>query len=387
MNKNKRIMQVSKFVYILTIGIFASSLSAQNETSSIINQVDSNIVISKREVSKKQKNADELLFETIRNGNTLEASTQLHSPFYYKTDKDGETALTLAIKQKDVAMVKLLTEKAVINLKNAEGETPLTLALKSGEMDIVNLIIKRAKAALKNNKGETPLVLSFAYDDLFLVQTLLNKGADPNAKSVGVTPLFAATQLGNINLVALLVKNKALPNIPNDDGAIPLYAAVQKGSPILTGILLYKSPTPEVESNWKNEIGETLGNLAIIQGNEQIVRLLLDYGYDPDQIDYLENTGLLKATELGHENIAMLFLIKGADPDIPNIMGTTPIMVAAKSSNSNLATTLASYGANPEHQNFEGIAANDFGNYTMNLTDSTLTDEIIEMTTEGEEQP
>ncbi|HHB52284.1 MAG TPA: ankyrin repeat domain-containing protein, partial [Saprospiraceae bacterium] len=322
-------MQVSKFVCVLMTGLFAAALSAQNEASVPLDSIDStsgSTPVSVKKAKKNRKNdADKILFEAIGNGNVGEVKEQLNSPFYYKLNEDGETALTLAIKQKDVPMVALLTENAVINIKNAAGETPLTLALKSGEKAIVDLVIKRAKAALKNKKGETPLVLSFAYNDLFLVQTLLNKGADANAKSAGITPLYAATALGNINLVALLVKNKALPNIPNDDGQIPLYSAVQQGNSILTGILLYKSPTPELEANWKNDIGETLGNLAIVQGNEQIVRLLLDYSYDPDIMDYMENTGLLKAAELGYDNIAVLFLMKGADPDIPNIMGTTPI--------------------------------------------------------------
>ncbi len=211
-----------------------------------------------------------------------------------------------------------------------------------------------------------------------MIQNLIDRGADVNRKSNGTTPLFQAVNLNQIKAVALLIRNDADISKTNDSGETPLYLAVENGFTVMSGVLLYKSHHPGEDANWQTPVGEPLLNIATVQGNEQMVRLLLDHGADPNEVDFMENSGLNVATEKGFDTIALLLLGRGADPDHPNIMGTTPIMAAAQNGNDKLANLLVEQGANPEQRNFEGIAANDFGNFQYILTDESLQESIID---------
>ncbi|MDX1939596.1 MAG: ankyrin repeat domain-containing protein [Saprospiraceae bacterium] len=320
-----------------------------------------------------------MVFDAINAKDSAQLIPLLNALMYYRHNEAGETALTQAIVNKDPMMVGLLAREAVINLKNKAGETPLTLALKLGNLEIIQLISQRAKAGLKNDKDESPLMLTIErFDDLFLLQELIDKGADVNNKSNGITPIARATELGKIQTVALLLRNGADASKPNANGELPLFIAVQHNFDAIAGMLLYKSKQAEKDANWKNKIGETLLNLAATQGNGRLVNILLEYGADPKGGDYLENTGLHIAAEKGNIEMARTLLEKGAPADQPNMLGTTPIMAAAQNKHNEIAKLLAEYGANPERRNFAGIAANDFGVYSIKASIQAQYEQLVD---------
>ena len=332
---------------------------------------------------KKDKVDEEALrmgfFAAVEGGDIARVAEKLRQEWFYDYNSDGETALTLAIKRGDADMVRLLEQKAVINLKNKEGESPLTLAIKSKNKEIIGIILERAKAGLKNEAGTAPLMMALEQGDLLLVKQLIDRGAQVNRKSNGITPISRAVEMNNLQAVAMLVQHGADPSQANDDGDIPLYIAVRNGYNVIAGILLQKSMQPSVDANWKTKMGEPLLNLAIQQDHSQIARILLDFGADTYNMDYLENTGLNLAAEKGELELVQILLELGADPNHANMLGTTPITAATQNGHDDLADLLAQAGANPSRRNYEGFAATD-GRSFEHLTSPEIMDAVLEYT-------
>jgi len=320
----------------------------------------------KKSRKKSKKNSFDYQFEAVNAGNADRiAGMKDDSIHYYRKNETGETALTLAIQNQDVAVVGVLTKKAVINLKNDAGETPLTLAIKSGNKAIIDLVVKRAKTSLKNDAGETPLYLAIELDDLFLLETLLSKGAKINHKSNGVTPLARAAELNRPKVVAFFIKNGAKITEPNDNGETPLYIAMQKGYDVVAGILLSKSADPSGDANWQNQIGTPLLHLATEKGNPAIVRVLINYGAEVDATDYMDNTALCIAAELGHLEVIRTLIQNNANVSHQNMKGDTPLILAAANKKDEAVTLLLESGADATMMNYSGYVAADFYSDTV----------------------
>ncbi len=340
----------------------------ENNSPTNINTPETDLESPKSSKKKKKPRKDgfEHQFEAINSGNADRvADMQKDSIHYYRKNEKGETALTLAIQNQNTSVVEVLTKKAVINLKNDAGETPLTLAIKGGNLDIINLVAKRAKSSLKNDAGETPLYLAIELDDLFLLETLLSKGARINHKSNGITPLARAAELNKPKIVAFLIKNEAKINEPNDNGETPLYIAMQKGHDIVAGILLSKSADPQGDANWKNKIGTPILQLATANGNPAIVRILINFGAEVDATDYMDNTALCVAAELGHLEVIRALIQNNANVSHQNMKGDTPLMLAAANKKDGAVTLLLESGADATIMNYSGYVAADFYSDTV----------------------
>lgn len=99
--------------------------------------------------------------------------------------------------------------------------------------------------------------------------------------------------------------------------------------------------------------------LACIYGHEDVVRLLLDYGVDPNPVsgwanfnedhDYAETDAwgypLLMAAHRGHESIVKLLLARGAAPDNPTEDGDTPLHRAVVNGHLSIVKMLVTAGA------------------------------------------
>jgi ankyrin repeat protein len=296
---------------------------------------------------------------------------------YYRHSRHGETLLTTAIQAGNYEMVRWLCEDAVINLANADGETPLTLAIKQQHSAIIDLVLQRAKADLPNAADERPLFLAvnYGYEPAFIRQ-LLEKGADPNRLSNGMSPLSRAVEREQTALAALLIQYGADPHQPDRNGHLPLWRAVRANNAVLAGLLLYRSSDPVADANWTTPEGLPLLNVAVSQEHTALTRVLAEGGADVNATDYLENTPLHLAAERGLTEVVNVLLAQGALIDQPNILGTTPIMAAAQRGHLDIANTLAAAGANTDQRDYAGIAANDFGAFSIQFSDPDLQQEV-----------
>ena len=250
-------------------------------------------------------------------------------------------------------------------------------AIKKQNSAIIDLVLVRAKADLPNASDESPLFLAvnYGYGPAF-VRQLLDKGAKPNRLSNGVSPLSKAVEKEQVALAAMLIKYGADPHQTNVNGQIPLWQAVRDNNAVLAGLLLYRSSDPRADASWTTPDGLTLLNVAVTQENTALTRVLAEGGADVNATDYLENTALHLAAERGQSEIVEVLLANGALIDQPNILGTTPIMAAAQRGHSDIATVLSQAGANAEQRDYAGIAANDYGTYSVEYSDDYLQEEV-----------
>lgn len=342
---------------ILLLTLLAVSFQMNAQITKESPDINTTEQTNTQETQKPIEEAPKSFFDQVSEGNLESVKKMLRdSVDYYAHTKEGETALTLAIKNDDIDMVKVLVKDAVINLKNKEGETPLTLAIKRGNYEIIRLVCRRAKGALKNNYGETPLYLAVESHDLYLVEELIQKGADINRKSNGITPLAHATELNNFKAAGYMIKEGADINLPNDNGDIPLFIAVDNGFDVIAGMLINKSHDPEKDVNWRTKIDETLINIAIVKSHPEIVKILINFGANVTSLDYFDNSALHIAAEAGNNEIVSILLQNGVDINLRNLKGETPIMLAAKAGNKNTIEFMVKNGANPDLKDYQGYS-------------------------------
>ena len=156
----------------------------------------------------------------------------------------------------------------------------------------------------------TPLILAAASGSSKAVTWLLDHGADINLKdsnsNVSSLPLWVATQQGILDTVHLLCERDALVN---EVGNTALFVASQNGHFFVVQELLRYGADPtlpkrdvEDERYHSNPM-----NIAISQGNIEVVALLLSHGvfYDP-----LIAAALIKDMESSDKLIKMLLNTK-----------------------------------------------------------------------------
>lgn len=124
-------------------------------------------------------------------------------------DNFGQTALHVAVLERNEAMIKILVNKgANIHENNKNNRTPLFHAGISNDPEILELLINKHTDLNHRDKtgGSTILHHVAAYNYEAACRTLLQKGADPNVKDRRLlTPLFLASDFGNKNILELLL--------------------------------------------------------------------------------------------------------------------------------------------------------------------------------------
>ena len=303
-----------------------------------------------------------------------------------------------------------------MNLSKADQQINTGMKLRSTDM-VLGGIAQGGNINLDLADGWTPLLVAIEQDDEGLVRELVRLGADVNrGNNQGLTPLMAAAREGRTDTVALLLDSGANRHARTPDGSTACDAAVQFGHSD-TAKLLQASPRPVVPpgmagrcavfveaererlasdtpldwnshetfdrlitqvevchaGNWKAMVdeaphvnvvdpayGRTMLVWAVIRGNHDAARYLLDKGADVDGADDSGNTPLIFAAMDGKEMLARLFLEAGADPDAAGTYGKTALMFAAARGYKRLAEMLLAAGADPAKKNHNGITACDY---------------------------
>jgi ankyrin repeat protein len=196
-------------------------------------------------------------------------------------DNSGYTPLHLAALRGSLEVArKLLELNAEVNSQNHNGYTPLLLALYGGNFDIAQLLLDHNADvhAVDNIRGDTPVHLAASHGSLEIARKLLELNAEVNSKnSHGYTPLFNASGHKHTDVVQLLLDHNADVYVRNGDGDTPLHRAALRGQLEVARILLKLN----VGVNSRNNEGSTPLHFASegwVEGNPDVVRLLLDHG-------------------------------------------------------------------------------------------------------------
>ncbi|SIN65354.1 serine hydrolase [Algoriphagus halophilus] len=119
-------------------------------------------------------------------------------------------------------------------------------------------------------------------------------------------------------------------------------------------LLVWASQVPAQDQNLNTKL-----HLAVLQGNLEQVREILQSESNLNEKDQFGSTPLIIATTFGRSEIVKLLIEKGADLSIPNGQGSTPLHIAAFFCHEDIVKMLLQNGANKYIRNNDGATAFD----------------------------
>ena len=203
-------------------------------------------------------------------------------------DSNGDTALTLAIKENNVNLVKMIINKgANINIisfiNNYSDEySPLMIASKNGNKEIVNLLIKNGANVNLLNSSSMSALMATTYDrhlitpeQIEVMKILIDAGANPNL-SIIENETTLDRVWGNDIASKLLINNGADVNgIEIFSGFTKLMGAAYAGDDIMVKYLLNHGADHTFRDY---EEDKTALMFAQDRGNNKVIKLLMDAG-------------------------------------------------------------------------------------------------------------
>lgn len=141
----------------------------------------------------------------------------------------------------------------------------------------------------------------------------------------GKTPLMHAAYYGHHEAMMLLIEHGAAINIATFDGWTPLLLSVYGGRETTAGLLLSMGANP------RHRVYElTALHLAMLEGHDHLIPLLLDNGFPVDLPGPKGSTALIYAVLQGELGMASDLFAAGADPFWVNEEGESAFRIASR---------------------------------------------------------
>lgn len=230
----------------------------------------------------------------------------------------------------------LSNDSKQVNTLDSSGRSALYYAAKNGNESIVQALLKNGADPNQPEKDAprgAALHAAVSGNHPTLVKMLLDHGADPNAEvEASGNALYIAMRNGHQELLDLLY---------SAGGSLSLTAACALGRMDIVGEILAVNPS-------KANAGD-FGPLtqAISSGFGDIVRLLLTVGVELNEPWYTSNY-MTYALRFSDEEMVKMLLEKGTDPNLSNWLGVSYLHIAAMLGKVDMAKLLLEYGADLE---------------------------------------
>jgi uncharacterized protein len=235
-----------------------------------------------------------------------------------------------------------------VNEAQPDGTRPIHWAVYKVDYELLDaLIAKKAKVEVANEFGSTPLAEAAKLADARMVKTLLDAGAKPDTPNQdGETALMLAIRTGALPVVEMLVKAGANVNARetfHNQTALMWAAAAPKNGGEIVKLLLSKDADVRpraLYSDWGSQItsepraqyrpvgGLTALLYAARDGCYECVEALGGAGADVNVPTPEGVTPLMLALDNDHNEVAKLLLDRGANPDLWDWWGRTPLYIA-----------------------------------------------------------
>jgi ankyrin repeat protein len=190
-------------------------------------------------------------------------------------------------------------------------------AARAGDVDAIRSLLAGALPIdAQDADGRTPVMVATVARRTDAVRVLVEAGADVDIRDNDLDNVFLYAGANGL-LAILRIANEAGadPAITNRFGGIALIPASERGHVDTVRYLLAES---DVDVDHVNRLGWTALLEAILlsdggPAHQEIVRLLLEAGADPEQPDADGVTPLVHARGRGHDEIVALLLEAGAE--------------------------------------------------------------------------
>ena len=281
------------------------------------------------------KNPVPMVMPVFPSSNTIPPVFSPIDPDINIKDKNGLTKLHRASLSKE-RFRNLLKQGADPNIQDPEGKTVLMKVAKKGEKDIVLLLLAYgADPNIQDNKGRTALM--------------------------EIADCWTCEDKDKEDIIKILLKNEADPNIQNNEGRTA-FMGLYKNKSLLQTFFKYEAD-PNIQDNW----GWTLLIRATEAKDEDLIHFYLGHGAKPKGTKDILNKGptaLMEVAKDGNEQLVKLFLEKGAEPNIQDRKGFTALIYtimfadpSGEDTNEDIVRLLLASGANPNLQTEDGYTA------------------------------
>ncbi|XP_004699865.1 protein phosphatase 1 regulatory subunit 12B isoform X2 [Echinops telfairi] len=234
--------------------------------------------------------------------------------------EDGAVFLAACSSGDTDEVKKLLARGADINTVNVDGLTALHQACIDENLDMVKFLVEnRANVNQQDNEGWTPLHAAASCGYLNLAEYFINHGASVSiVNSEGEVPSDLAEEPAMKDLLLEQVKKQ---------GADLEQARKEEEQQMLQDARQWLN-SGKIEDVRQARSGATALHVAAAKGYSEVLRLLIQAGYELNVQDYDGWTPLHAAAHWGVKEACSILAEALCDMDIRNKLGQTPFDVA-----------------------------------------------------------
>jgi len=231
-----------------------------------------------------------------------------------RSQGDGISPLQHAESRRYDEIARVL-RSAIGDERPRDVDAALLSAAAGGDADRVALALRAgAKIEARDARRRTGLLLAATFDSLAAARVLAYLGASPDAlDDQHDTPWLVTGVTGSVEMAELLLTADPDLGILNRFGGTSIIPASERGHVDY----VRRVARTRIDTDHVNDLGWTAMLEAVILGNggpahEEIVRILLDAGADPNIADKNRMTPLQHARSRGYTRIATILERAGA---------------------------------------------------------------------------
>lgn len=211
-------------------------------------------------------------------------------------DENGNYLVFFAIVMNNPKILKKLIEyNSRLDVLDSDGYSILYYPIRYNYPKIIDILLRLDKKIvgiplvnLKDARGIVPIFYAVKYKNMFALRELLNNGADANYRNNdNMNALHLAVIRKNAAMVEILTSYIKNIDARTNFGSTALHYACNFLLPNIVKILLDKGADQNVI---ETEYSFYPIFYAVVQNNVEITKILIDYGANINNQDYLGNT-------------------------------------------------------------------------------------------------
>lgn len=169
------------------------------------------------------------------------------------TTENGDTALHLAARRRDVDMVRILVDYGTnVDTQNGEGQTALHIAAAEGDEPLLKYFYGvRASASITDNQDRTPMHLAAENGHANVIEILADKfkASIYERTKDGSTLMHIASLNGHAECATMLFKKGVYLHMPNKRGARSIHTAARYGHIGIINTLIQRGEKVDITTN------------------------------------------------------------------------------------------------------------------------------------------